>query len=110
MKVLFLTTVLTFVLIPRRIPLVTDNLILTLRNETTDLTITPAFVFSIVKGRYLQITITSQPTDFATQNKYEIQLKNTDLIYSGKLIVLEKNTDVQNYKYGSQSTSIFEYS
>lgn len=58
----------------------------------------------------LNIEVTAQPTEFKTQNKYEITLLNgLEIIYKGKLIVLEAGTDIQNYDYGSQTTSRFQY-
>jgi len=108
MKVLFLTEALTFSLIPRVYPEVSDILVLSLRNEFTDEVITPAITFTITDK--LNITITNQPADFKSKNKYDIDLKNgDDLIYLGKMIILEAGTDVQNYEYSSQTTKRFDY-
>lgn len=108
MKVLFLTQALTFSLIPRKYPIISDTITLNLRNETTGTVITPAITFSV--NDKLNITITTQPTDFKTQNKYEVSiLKGSEIIYKGKLIVLESGTDIQNYNYGSQTTSKFTF-
>jgi hypothetical protein len=108
MKVLFLETALEFSLIPRKYPFISDNLTLSLRNETTGIVINPAITF-IVSDK-LNITLTAQPLDFKTQNKYEVTLLNdAEIIYKGKLIVLESGTDVQNYNYGSQTTSRYSF-
>ncbi len=108
MKVLFIDAPLIFYLIPRVYPLITDTLTLNLRNESSNATITPAVTFVI--NEKLEITITVQPTDFKTQNKYEIELKNgTDVIYRGKIIILAQGTDVQNYEYSSQPNAKFGY-
>lgn len=108
MKVLFLTEVLTFSLIPRAYPLLTDNLVLSLRNEQTNVSIVPAFTFTVTDK--LNITITAQPADFKTQNKYEINLQNGgELIYLGTAIVLESGTNIQNYEYGTQTSKRFDY-
>lgn len=108
MKVLFLTEALTFSLIPRDYPLLTDVLTLTLRNAQTGVIITPDITFTVTDK--LNITLTAQPADFKTQNKYELTLKNgADLIYLGKAIVLEAGTDVQNYENSTQSNERFGY-
>lgn len=108
MKVLFLETALKFSLIPRKYPIISDVLTLNLRNETTGDVITPAITFTVTDK--LSITITAQPLDFKTQNKYEVTvLKDSEIIYKGKLIVLEAGTDVQNYNYGSQTTSKYSF-
>lgn len=107
MKVLFIDTDLNFSLIPRKYPLITDILSVTLRNEDTNLTIISNFSFSV--NDKLHITLENH-SDFKTQNKYEVKIKNAnEIIYIGKLLFLEENTDVQNYNYGSQSESKFKY-
>lgn len=108
MKVLFLNTELKFSLIPRTFPLLIDNLVLNLRNEITNVELNPSITFTITDK--LNIIIASQPSDFKSQNKYEIELKNgTDVIYLGKLLILEQGTNVQNYEYGSQTKTRFDY-
>jgi hypothetical protein len=58
----------------------------------------------------LNIKILSQPSDFESQNKYEIELKNgLNVIYRGKLLILEQGTNIQNYEYGSQTKTRFDY-
>ena len=109
MKVLFLETPLIFSLIPRKYPDIIDTLSLELRNESTNTVLNPLISFSIDE-RKLYVELTTQPADFKTQNKYEITLLNgVEIIYKGKLIVLEAGTDIQNYDYGSQTTSRFQY-
>jgi hypothetical protein len=108
MKVLFLDNPLVFSLIPRKYPIISDVLTLNLRNESTNLTITPAVSFTV--SDKLNITVLEQPQDFKTQNKYEITLLNdTEIIYKGKLIIVESNTDIQNYNYGSQTNSKYSF-
>jgi hypothetical protein len=109
MKVLFLTEVLSFHLIPRDYPQAGDGLTLSLRNEFTDAVITPAITFATL-GKQLVVTLTTQPTDFKTQNKYEATLKNgSTVIYLGKIIVLDSGTDIQNYQYNTQTNVRFDY-
>jgi len=108
MKVLFLTETLEFSAIPRKYPNISDTLTLDLRNENTGEVITPEITFTVTDK--LNITITTQPTDFKTQNKYEVSVFNdAEIIYKGKLIVLESGTDIQNYNYGSQTTSKYSF-
>jgi len=108
MKVLFLTETLEFSAIPRKYPNISDTLTLDLRNENTGEVITPAITFTVTDK--LNITITTQPADFKTQNKYEVSVWNEgEIIYKGKLIVLESGTDIQNYNYGSQTTSKYSF-
>ena len=108
MKVLFLTETLEFSAIPRKYPYIYDSLSLVFRNENTGEVITPAITFTVTDK--LNITITTQPADFKTQNKYEVSVWNEgEIIYKGKLIVLESGTDIQNYNYGSQTTSKYSF-
>ena len=135
MKVLFLQTPLTFKLIPRQYPKSTDVLTLILRNEYTNLFLVPKIRFTVDDKVSIEIIDLSQttidlalitidsnlvlgdpinnlefPADFKTQNKYEVTLLNDNkIIYKGKMIVLEAGTDIQNYNYGSQTTSRFQY-
>lgn len=106
MKVLFIDNDLNFSLIPRKYPQITDTLSVTLRNENTDFKIVSNFSFSV--NEKLNITLENH-SDFKVSNKYEVEIRNDGvIIYLGKLLFLEQNTDVQNYNYGSQSNSIFK--
>jgi len=108
MKVLFIDTPLIFKAIPRKYPNISDNVSLILRNENTNTVITPEITF--ISDDDFIIELTEQPTDFKTQNKYEITILNdAEIIYKGKLIVLEAGTDLQNYDYGSQTTSKYSF-
>ena len=100
MKVLFLETPLKFSLIPRKYPTNTKNFSLILRNEMTNELISTNCKFYIREK--IEITILDQPIDFKNHNKYEIEFKNgAEILYLGKLIVLEQGTDIQNYNYGN---------
>jgi hypothetical protein len=108
MKVLLLNTPLILKLVPRKYPILSDSLVLTLRNEATNTIITPEITFTT--DNYLNISILNQPNDFKAQNKYEITVKNgSEIIYMGKLIVLEEGTDVQNYEYKTQNNEYFRF-
>jgi len=107
MKVLFLETPYTFSLIPRVYPLESDTLILSLRNEITDTVSTPDITFTVTDK--VNVTIV-ELLGLKSKDKFEIELKNgSEIIYLGKLIVLDENTNVQNYEYGSQQNARFDY-
>lgn len=109
MKVLFLGDPLNFYLIPREYPVSGDTLTLSLRDEFKDTVITPAVTWAL-SGKWLLVTITAQPAGFKTQKRYEATLSNgADVIYYGKIIVLDSGTDVQNYEYKSQTNARFDY-
>ena len=109
MKVLFLNDVLRLVIVPREYPLNGDILTLFLRDEFTDEEFSPPVTFETL-GKQLLVTITAQPTQFETQKKYQITLKNgAEEIYLGKCIVLDAGTDVQNYEYNTQTNVRFDY-
>lgn len=102
MKAVFLNNPLTFSLIPRIYPSLSDNLVLTLRKEIDNTILTPEFTFTV--DEKLNITITEQPNSFQILNKYEIELKNgSEIIYLGKLIVLKDGTNTQTFEYGTQN-------
>jgi hypothetical protein len=111
MKVLFLGDDLIFKVVPRIFPSLADELSLTLTNENSKTVINPTFTFELNEKRdKLVITLSEQPEDFKAQNKYDIEIQlNGSIIYLGKLIVLDSGTNVQNYEYGSQSTSRFKF-
>lgn len=109
MKVLLLSEVLTFYCIPRIYPKIGDVLSLSLRDEMTSEIINPVVTF-LVDSDKLAVTITNQPSEFSAQKKYEISLSNNgNVIYLGKMIILESGTDIQNYEYSTQSTARFTY-
>lgn len=108
MKVFILSTPLIFSCIPRVYPKINDTLVLELRNEMTSVVLTPDISFTLTDK--LNITIIVKPDDFKTQNKYELTIKNSgSVIYRGKGIVLDNNTNVQNYQYGTQTNKIFDF-
>lgn len=112
MKVIKLNQLEQFKCVPRQYPNSTDELSVKLKNELTDTTIDLVFTFS-VSTSYLTIGITDVPADFESGNKYEITIRNitnnNSLVYLGKLLIVDENTDVQNYEYKQQSNSRFEF-
>lgn len=108
MKALFLTETLVFYLIPRIYPLSTDPVTLSLTNEQTGEVLNPSITFVVAEK--LSITITTQPTQFRSLDKYDITVKNGEtVIYLGKMIILDSGTDIQNYKTSSQQNGRFKY-
>jgi len=102
MKAVFLNTPLTFSLIPRIYPSLSDTLLLTLRKEIDNTILTPDFTFTV--DEKVNITITTQPDNFKILDKYEIELKNeSEVIYLGKLVILKEGTNTQNFEYGTQN-------
>ena len=108
MKVLFLDTDLIFSVVPRVYPIALDNLLVTLRNEQTNVSFNADVTFTT--NNYLNVTILNQPIDFKVQNKYELTIKNDgNIIYLGKIIVLKEGADVQNYEYKTQNNEYFRF-
>ena len=108
MKVLFLGEPLIIDFIPRIYPETADVLTLSMRNESSNVELTPTITHTTTTRT--EITLTSQPTDFKTRSKYEIEVKNgSKTIYRGKVLILESGTDIQNYEYQSQSDAKFGY-
>lgn len=88
----------TFSFIPRFKILESDLILLNLRNEKNNEILTPDFTFSITDR--VNIVITEDVLNEG--DKYEIEIKRgTDIVYLGKLLVLNPATDRQNYTYGT---------
>lgn len=112
MKVIKLNQLEQFKCVPRQYPNSTDELSVKLKNELTNTVIDLVFTFS-VSTSYLTIAITDVPADFESGNRYEITItnitNNNNLVYLGKLLIVDENTDVQNYEYKQQSNSRYEF-
>lgn len=101
MKVLYLNSDFTFDLVPREYLNYDDLVVLELRKEMTNEVYTPDFTF--VNGQKMTVKILE--TDFfKVGDKYEIEINTPDrLIYLGKLLVVNENTDLQNFEYEKQN-------
>lgn len=112
MKVIKLNQWEQFKCVPRLYPNSTDELSVKLKNELTNTMIDLVFTFS-VSASYLTVAITDVPADFESGNRYEITISNitnnNSLVYLGELLIVDENTDVQNYEYKQQSNSRFEF-
>ena len=92
----------TFSFVPLKYPQISDDLIIELRNEISNLAISETCNWTEDLGR-IYITIPSPQTDFETGSKYSIIIKNgIEPIYYGKLTVLEDGADTQNFEYGNK--------
>lgn len=114
MKVLFLGETLTIDFISRIDLLNTDDLTMSMRLESSinnGVVINPSITQSPTNTstKTYVITLDSQPTEFKIRQKYEIEIKKgSETAYRGKVLILESGTNVQNYKYQSQSNARFE--
>jgi hypothetical protein len=92
----------TFSFVPLISPQISDDLIIELRNEISNLLIIEACNWTENLGR-IYLTIPAPQVDFAIGNKYSFVIKNsTTPIYYGKLTVLSESTDIQNFEYGNK--------
>lgn len=83
-------------LVPRVLPVDGDTLVVKLRNELTNLEITPLNYFNYVDG-WFNLYIKS--SDITNEIRFEIEILNNDqIIYKGKCLSTMKNVDeIQNY-------------
>lgn len=83
-------------LVPRVLPVDGDTLVVKLRNELTNLEITPLNYFNYVDG-WFNLYIKS--SDITNETRFEIEIFNNDeLIYKGKCLSTMKNSEeIQNY-------------
>jgi hypothetical protein len=115
MKVLFLGETLTINFISRIDLLVTDNLTLEMRLEMSTgdgVVINPLITQSPtnISNKTYVITLDSQPTEFESRQKYEIEIKKgAETVFRGNVLILESGTSIQNYEYNSQSNVKFDY-
>jgi len=112
MKVIKINQVEQFSCVPRQYPNLTDELGVKVKNEMTNVMIDLGFTYEL-SGSYLTIIINDVPADFESGNKYEVTVSNitnnSSLVYLGKLLIVDENSDVQNYVYKSQSNSRYEF-
>lgn len=101
MKILYIeNTAHTFTIVPRILPNLGDILSITMRNELTDEISEIGHNFDY-NNNYFTLTITGStvPNFFQLHNKYEISmLRDSSVIYSGKMVVLSNSESVQDFK------------
>jgi hypothetical protein len=99
MKILFLDTNYTFKFIPRIEILQNDALIVDLKNEYTKVITDNIENSFILNGNYVKITLNLLPLGAKHRDKFELSItKNNEVVYLGKILVLNEGTDIQNYK------------
>lgn len=107
MKVLKLNTPFEISAVPRIALVSSDVLIFTARNEVTNVSVNYTLDWSLINGRLIFELPDTNP-DFLAGNKYEIFIKNGDIIaYRGKMIIVKEDTDTQNYTPSKQTTPRF---
>lgn len=89
-------------LIPRSYPVSEHTIIVSLRKEGSETVINPSFNILTKQGYFsFEITDLSQ---LVIRERYELEvLKDGQIMYLGKLIYLDNDTDVQNYEPQKQS-------
>ncbi len=109
MKIVKLDSIIEICAVVRTAQTLLYDLVLKLRNETTDTVIDVKISWVFKRGR-LRFFF-EQPEDFSAGNKYEIEIKNeftNDIVYRGKLLVVTEDTDIQNYTPSKQQTQRFK--
>lgn len=86
------------VIIPRIFPNVGDELILTVRNEITNVISNPPFTWEYIDNYFNLIVNT---TNLDVDNKYELKVTREGvMIYKGKLLITDKTqAEIQNYQH-----------
>jgi hypothetical protein len=99
MKILYLDTQYIFKFIPRIEILQNDALIVDLKNEyTKELTEKVNNGFTI-DGNYVRIRLDETEINAKHRDKFELSItKNNEVVYLGKILVVNEGTDIQNYK------------
>lgn len=97
----------SFYFAPRLYPASTDTLSISFTNEYTREAISPDFIF-LVSGNLVHLELLDI-SGFALYENYEFEVKRADeIIYKGKVITLDNDTDLQNYQPDNQSKSRWE--
>ena len=108
MKILFLDSHFNIDFIPRNNTYTSEILIYKLKNEITNLEIEQRVPYYKNKGIFCFKILPN--IDFETLNTYELTvLIGLEVVFLGKITFLEKNTDLQNYTNGSQTTKRFGF-
>lgn len=107
MKVLKLNTINSVSVVLRTTLLLSDNITLRLRNESTDVVYSAPITWVYSKDRIVFDFETLE--SFKEGEKYEMELlKLEEIVYRGKAIVVKEDTDIQNYTPSKQQTQRFK--
>tara|TARA_R110000822_G_scaffold62632_1_gene154284 strand:+ start:1197 stop:1523 length:327 start_codon:yes stop_codon:yes gene_type:complete len=108
MKVLKLNTPLKISAVVRVAPVLGDILTMTAVNEFSGNSKEYTLIWDYLRDRLI-FYLSNTNTDFVPENKYEITIKNgVNVIYLGKMIVVNQSTDTQNYTPSSQTTQRYK--
>lgn len=108
MKIFFLDCEPFFYCVPRKYPKVTDSIKLVLRDEqnSDEYLLDTEFI----AAEKLRIKAIDVPDTFKAQQTFDLTLLISDeVIYKGRLIILDKDTDVQNFTYGTQNNAKYDF-
>lgn len=107
MKIIKLNTPFEVSVVPRIMPTSMVDLEVFLRREYDEKTNTFFLPFTTHNGR-INIILPLN-ADFSESSKHEITIKNaTEIIYRGKLLVVNKLTETQNYTPSKQMIQRFK--
>lgn len=91
-------------LVPRGYPIEGDTVTAVFLNEESG--ITPVITFNWSVSKNLLVLDISNPTELISNSYYELSVFNNDvLIYKGKCVRLDDDTDVQNFNPQKQNTT-----
>lgn len=109
MKVVYLNSSGIITLLPREIISNINNLSLFLTSEFDDNRLNYSFTVNSYVNGVLKINTNLFSSLLELGKTYKLELLELDkIVYLGKLIVVDENTDVQNYSRSNQSNSIFK--
>lgn len=109
MKVVFFNGSEILPIIPRKAIANTLLLSLYLTSESDDIRTLYTFTVNSYINGILKINTTSFSSLLKLGQTYKIELLDgLNLIYLGRLIVVDNNTDIQNYSRALQSNSLFK--
>jgi len=112
MKVIKINTPFDLSAVVRTAPSLGDLLSFYSRNEATDLTANYNINWEYSHGRLLfTLPEITEEIAYNAGEKHEISITNTTtetVIYRGKMIVVNEDTDIQNYTPSTQTTQRFK--
>jgi hypothetical protein len=109
MKIVFINSADTISLIPRSTIANTNTLELYLTSEGDNVKGNYIFSVNSYMNGILRINTVSFSSLLKLGQTYKIELLDgVKLVYLGRLIVVDQNTDIQNYSRSLQSNSLFK--
>jgi hypothetical protein len=109
MKIVFINNADTISLVPRSTIANTNTLELYLTSESDNVKGNYVFSVNSYTNGVLRINTVSFSSLLKLGQTYKIELLDgVKLVYLGRLIVVDQNTDIQNYSRSLQSNSLFK--